>query len=210
VKLARACKTELAPDEKQLSLLSQHSGVARFAYNWGLNWVLNVMECNRLPHDRMKLPTAVDLHRELNLLKKTRFQWMYKSSKCAPQEALRDLEAAFRNFFERRAGFPRFKSKKHGAGSFTLTGAIKVRPSEIRLPRLGWVRLKERGYIPSRMHINSATVSERAGRWFVSVNLVEEISERPPRSGGSVVGVDRGIDRLLVVSDGTTQRTPGR
>ena len=159
----RAYKTELAPDEKQLPKLCNHVGAARFAYNWGLRWKLNAMEYNQLPHPRIELPTAVDLHRELNSLKKTRFPWMYESSKCAPQEALRALDTAFRNFFARRAGFPRFKRRKSDAGSFTLTGAIRVRPNEIHLPRIGWVRLKERGYIPSRAHINSATVSERAG-----------------------------------------------
>lgn len=63
--------------------------------------------------------------------------------------------------------------------------------------------MKERGYLPSRIHINSATVSERAGRWFVSINVVEQIS-----SQGPAVGVDRGIDRLLVVSDGAIATNP--
>jgi putative transposase len=86
VELTRAYRTEFAPDEEeQLRLLYQHAGVARFAYNLGLRWKLNVMQYNQLPHEHVKLPTEVNLHRELNLLKKTKFQWMYDSSKCAPQ-----------------------------------------------------------------------------------------------------------------------------
>jgi putative transposase len=188
-------------------MLFKHAGTARFAYNWGLRWKLSVMEYNRLPHPRIKLPTAIDLHKELSRLKKTRFQWMYESSKCAPQEALRDLDAAFKNFFERSAGFPRFKSRKRGVGSFTLTGAIHVHPDGVQLPRIGRVRLKERGYIPSKIHVNSATISEKAGRWFFSVNVVEEVEESTPIIG-PVVGVDRGISRLLVASDGTTMENP--
>jgi len=208
VRLARAFKMELAPDQQQRARLYQHAGVARFAYNWGLRWKLNVMQHNQLPHEHLRFPTAIDLHKELNRLKRSTFPWMYESSKCAPQEALRDLHQAFKNFFEHRAGFPRFKSKKHGIGSFTLTGAIRVRVGEIRLPRLGWVRMKERGYAPSKVHINSATVSERAGRWFVAVNVTEEIDEPLPRTEGPVVGVDRGICRLLVFSDGTVIDNP--
>src|SRR2546428_452394 len=80
----------------------------------------NVRLFNMLPHPRLKTPTAIDLHRELNRLKKGKLSWMYEVSKCAPQEALRDLDAAFSNFFAHRAGPPNFKSKKRGAGSFTL------------------------------------------------------------------------------------------
>jgi putative transposase len=192
-------------------MLYRHAGTARFAYNWGLRWKLNVIEHNKLPHSPIRFPTTMDLHRELNRLKKTRFRWMYELSKCAPQEALRDLDAAFRNFFHGRAGFPRFKSRKGGVGSFTLTGAIIVKPDRVRLPRIGWVRLKERGYIPSKKaHINSATVSERAERWFVSVNVLEDVGsgEGPTPIQGLVTGVDRGIDRLLVVSDGTSTENP--
>jgi putative transposase len=165
------------------------------------------MEHNQLPHPRIRIPTAIDLHRELNRLKKNEYGWMYESSKCAPQEALRDLDAAFRSFFEHRAGFPRFKSRKRGVGSFTLTGTIKIKLDAVRLPRIGWVRLKERGYLPSRTRVNSATVSERAGRWFVAVNVVGEV-DVPVPIDGPTVGVDLGIDTLFTVSDGSYVENP--
>jgi putative transposase len=135
---------------------------------------------------------------------------MYELSKCAPQEALRNLDAAFRNFFDGRTRFPKFKTRKRGAGSFTRTGAISVGPDRVRLPRIGWVRLKERGYIPSKkVHINSATVSERAGRWFVSVNVLEDVGGAEGPTPVQVLGVDSGIERLLVASDGTSIENPG-
>ena len=124
-----------------------------------------------------------DRHRELNRLKQTDYPWLYETSKCAPQEALRDLDRAFANFFRRvalkkagqfsgKVGYPRFKSRKRGIGSFRLTGAIKIFARHIQLPRLGKLRLKERDYLPVGAHVLSATVSERAGRWFVSVRVV--------------------------------------
>ena len=126
------------------------------------------------------------LHRELNALKKTDVPWMYQVSKCAPQEALWNLDAAFTHFFRRCAlkkqgswkgklGYPRFKTKKKGLGSFRLTGRIVVSDATIVLPRLGRLRLKERGYLPtSGVAILSATVSEQAGHWYVSVQVEEE------------------------------------
>src|SRR2546426_1772611 len=207
MKLFRAYKTELAPDDAQIASLYRHAGAARFAYNWGLEWKSNVHMYNLLPHPKLKTPTAVDLHRELNRLKKGKLSWMYEVSKCAPQEALRDLDTAFNNFFWHRAGFPNFKSRKRGAGSFTLTDAIRVRPGEVRLPRIGWVRVKERGYIPSKVHINSVTVSQRADRWYVAVIVVVERKESITPLG-PVAGVDRGLNSLAVVSDGTVLENP--
>ena len=171
----RAYKTELDLNNRQVTACRQHAGAARWAYNWGL----------RIKQERStaskRSPTAIKLHRELNALKKTDVPWMYRVSKCAPQEALRNLDAAFQQFFRRCAlkkqgtwtgklGYPRFKTKKKGLGSFRLTGRIVVSEKAIVLPRLGRLRLKERGYLPtSGVQILSATVSEQAGHWYVSV-----------------------------------------
>jgi putative transposase len=165
-----------------------------------------------------KTPSAIDLHRELNMLKKTEFFWMYEVSKYAPQEALRDLDRAFANFFRRvkekragkniKAGFPRFKSRKNGVGSFRLTGAIHVFEKVIQLPRLGLLRLKERGYLPTNgVHILSATVSEKGGRWFVALRVEMEIRDPVP-TDNPIAGVDLGISKMAQVSDGTVFESP--
>ena len=165
-----------------------------------------------------KTPSAIDLHRELNALKRSAFPWMYEVSKCAPQEALRDLDKAFVNFYrrvkEKRAGknihvgFPRFKTKKNGLGSFRLTGTIHVFEKAVQLPRLGLLRLKERYYLPvAGVHILSATVSEKAGRWFVSLQVEMEIPDPLP-AAKPVAGVDLGIARMAQISDGTSFENP--
>lgn len=194
--IQRAYKTELDPNNSQRTACLKHAGVARFAYNWGLARRIDEYKNNG------KTVNAMDLHRRLNRLKKTDFPWMYEVSKCAPQEALRDLDRAFKNFFEGRARYPRFKSRKRGIGPFRLTGSIKVFQDAIQLPRLGSVMLKERGYLPTDAHILSATVSERGGRWFVSITIEGEVDDPKP-NGGEVAGVDLGIKSLAVVSDGT-------
>lgn len=200
-------RTELDPTNVQRTALFRHAGCARWAYNFGLQRKEETYLFNQLPHPPVKNPTAIDLHRELNRLKPVKVPWMYASSKCAPQEALRDLDRAYRNFFEGRARHPRMRTRKHGPGSFRLTGAIRVHDDRIDLPRIGTVRLKERGYLPVETHVLSATVSERGGRWFVSVQVEEERRDPVPVQG-EAVGVDWGISALATVSDGTVLENP--
>ena len=201
MQIQRAYKTELDPNNVQRTALLKHAGCARFAFNWGLNRV----------KEEISKPNAMQLHRELNAVKQVEFPWMYEVSKCAMQEALRDLQKGFQNFFrgckeKLKIGFPKFKSKSKGIGGFRLTGTINVEDRRIQLPRLGWLRLKERGYIPNDKHVLSATVSEQAGRWFVSVLVNEEIV--PQETTGEVIGIDLGIKTMATCSDGTTYANP--
>ncbi len=216
--ILRAFKTELDLNNIQKTACAKHAGAARYTYNWGLVRKIEAYQTGQ------KVPTAIDLHRELNALKKTELTWMYGVSKCAPQEALRNLDQAYANFFRRvkqkkagkntKVGFPRFKSKKNGLGSFRLTGAIHIFEKAIQLPRLGVLRLKEGGYLPTGgVHILSATVSERAGRWFVSVQVEMEMpdpvdKEHPAENHRLAAGVDLGIARLATVSDGSRIENP--
>ncbi len=134
---------------------------------------------------------------------------MYAVSKCAPQEALRNLDNAFAHFFRRcqlkqegrlkgTLGYPQRKTKKKGLGSFRLTGSIAVFPDAVQLPRLGRLRLKERGYLPmASVKVLSATISEYAGHWYVSIQQAQTVNNGP------TVGVDLGMQTLATLSDGT-------
>jgi putative transposase len=206
MKVVRGYKTELDLSNVQRTVCMKHAGVSRFAYNWGL---ARSQEAYR---ETSKRPTAIDLHKQLNALKPSEFPWMYETSKCAPQEALRDLEQAYKNFFRRvelkkqgkwkgKLGFPKFKKRSKAIGSFRLTGSIKVFSDAVQLPRLGRVRLHEHDFIPTDGKIRSATISEQAGRWFVSVQMEVE-QEKPTPTATSAIGVDLGIKTLATLSDG--------
>ncbi len=213
MKITRGYKTELDLNNKQRTACLQHAGTARYAYNWALSRKIEAYKKGE------KVPTAIDLHRELNKLKKTELSWMYTVSKCAPQEALRHVDRAYDNFFRMvklkkqgkykgKLGFPQFKKKSKGIGSFRFTtGAIKVFPDAIQLPRLGKLRLKEHDYLPTDVKILSATVSEQAGRWFVSVQVEEERLE-PVNTATTAIGVDLGVTTLATCSDGSTFPNP--
>jgi len=201
-------KTELKLNNRQKTACKKHCGAARFAYNWGLRQKIQAYQ------ETGKSPSAIDLHKQLNLLKQNELSWMYEVSKCAPQESLRDLDKAYAHFFRRvkqgdkKVGFPKFKSRKHGLGSFRLTGSIRVFERSIQLPRLGKLSLKEAGYIPvCDVKILSATVSEQAGRWFVSVQVEQHISE-PLRNSNEVIGIDLGIKAMATCSNGLTLDNP--
>jgi putative transposase len=210
--IQRAYKTELDLNNSQITACRKHAGAARWAYNWGLARKQEAYQATG------KSLSAMDLHRALNALKKSDMPWMYEVSKCAPQEALRNLDCAFDRFFERvklkragklrgKVGFPKYKSKKRGLGSFRLTGSIVVFPDAIQLPRLGRVRLKEHGYLPAcGVKVLSATVSEQAGHWHVSVQV--ECEQMVPANAGPVIGVDLGVKVLATLSDGTVVPNP--
>jgi transposase len=212
--IQRAHKTELALNNEQITGCREHAGAAHWAYNRGLQRKQEVYRATG------KSPSAIDLYRELNVLKQTQVPWMYKVSRRAPQEALRNLDTAFARFFRRaqlkkagkhrgQLGYPQFKTKKRGLGSFRLTGSIVVFPDAIHLPRLGRLRLKERGYLPTAAKILSATVSEYAGHWYVSL-LVEQ-EQTVLANAGAVVGVDLGVKVLARLAGRVFQcRNPQR
>lgn len=199
-------RTELRPNKTQIMRLKKACGTARVAYNWGLERNDNIWFYNQLPHEPIKYESAIDQHRLLNERKQKDFSWMYEVSKCAPQEALRDLGNAFHNFLKRpdHFGWPKFKSKHDSVQSFTLTGSIHI-TSSIQLPTFGAVKLKERSYLPHGHHVLSATIAGKAGRWFVSVGVRKRIKVQ--KNKGPIVGVDFNV-KDNVVSDGTVFENP--
>ncbi len=204
----RAYRYELDPHNHQRTSLHRHAGVARFAYNWGLDQRIQLFKTNQ---GKARFTDAMRQHKLLNSLKKTQYPWMYEVSKCAPQEALRDLHRAFQNHHRgrkrgKRVGFPRFK-RKGVRDSFRLTGTIRFEGRRIQLPRIGKVRIKEKRDVYYKGRILSATVRRRADRWFVSVTVEEEPPDPPPVKG-QAVGVDLGVKTLATLSDGTIFANP--
>ncbi len=204
----KSYRYELDPNNIQRSHLAQHAGVARFAYNWGLDQRIKQYKNNQ-GDDRFT--DAMKQHKLLNSLKKNQFPWMYDTSKCAPQEALRDLHTAFNNFYRglkngKKIGFPRFK-RRGVRDSFRLNGTIRFHKRAIQLPRIGKVRIKEKREKYCSGRILSVTVRRRANRWFVSVTVEEDILDPQPVRGASV-GVDLGVKTLATLSDGTTFANP--
>ncbi|MEH2382963.1 MAG: transposase [Nostoc sp.] len=155
-------QTKLKVNKKQLAVLAQHAGTARHAYNQGLALCKEVLKHNRVnPEDKIKFPSAIDLHKWLIASIKARLPWYYEVSKCAPQYALRSLSDAFKAFFKKLRGFPNFK-KKGRNDSFTLDGSIHVDHHKVKVPVIGWVKTYER--LPHGVKPKSVTISRQAER----------------------------------------------
>ena len=190
-------KTSLRLNNKQATLAAKHAGVARHAYNWGLATCFQALE------NQEKLPSSVDLHKKLVAEVKSVYDWYYEVSKCAPQQALRNLLQAFMNWWKHKhCKKPVFK-KKGKRDSFYLEGNIRISGNKIKIPIFGWVTCDE--ILPTVIPKN-VTISKRANRWFISFryelenSLTIKTSER--------VGVDVGINALATCSDGTIFPNP--
>ncbi len=212
MEVRQAFRFELDPNQKARMALAKHIGAARFAYNWGLARLKEALEQGR------PLPSAVQLHKEWNRWKRKNAHWWVEVSKCAPQEAFRDLEKALKAWREGRANFPRFKRKKSlDDNKARLTGSIRVTPRHVKLPRIGKVRTKERTdkflelLQAGKARILSATISREADRWFVSLTCVVERPDPEIREAGSpedIVGIDLGLESFITLSDSTKVEAP--
>ncbi|MFS8814377.1 RNA-guided endonuclease InsQ/TnpB family protein [Synechococcus sp. R60.4] len=183
-------------NNRQKTLAAQHAGVARHAYNWGL------AICKQAVESKQKLPTAIDLHKRLVAEVKKENPWYYQVSKCAPQQALRNLEQAFKRWRSGLGKFPRFK-RKGVRDSFYLEGSIRISGDRIKVPILGWLRCAE--LLPTATPKN-VVISLRAGHWYVSFKY--EAPAPQVEKTGEVVGVDLGINRLATCSDGEVFENP--
>ncbi|MHA2246631.1 MAG: RNA-guided endonuclease InsQ/TnpB family protein, partial [Candidatus Hodarchaeales archaeon] len=207
----RGYKYELRVNNKERTQLTKCAGIARFAWNWGL-----VVRKQRFQSQTgsARYTDAMKQHKELNHLKKTNYPWMYEVSKCVPQEALRDLDRAYRNFYVNlqqrkkkqtryKVGLPKFKKKGKCKDSFRLTGVIRLIPEvkQVQLPRLGKLRLKEKPFLAASARILSATVSRLADRWYVALIVKEDYSDPEPNDG-LLVALDKGLSVFAALSSG--------
>lgn len=191
-------KTQLKLNNTQRIVLSKHAGTARHAWNWGLGLTKQILDNNKShPDDKIKFPTAIDLHKWLVALVKPINPWYYEVSKCAPQYALRQLREAWNRCFKKVSGVPQFK-KKGRKDSFTLDGSLKVEHLRIRVPVIGWLKTYER--LPQGVTPTSVTISRHADRWFVSFRI--EIKPIVTPKAVERVGVDLGVNALATLSTG--------
>ncbi|MDY7003451.1 MAG: RNA-guided endonuclease TnpB family protein [Cyanobacteriota bacterium] len=191
--MMKSFKTKLKLNNYQKTILAKHAGVARHAYNWGLATCIKEYEKTK------KRPSAITLHKRLVAEVKSINPWYYEVSKCAPQQALRDLERAFKNFLTiAKRGFPKFK-KKGRKDSFYLEGSIKIfQGNYIQLPRIGVVKTYE--ILPS-VPVKNVTISKRSDSWYISFKY--NFESYPTEKIGETIGVDIGINTLATCSDGS-------
>ena len=188
----KGIKIRLELNNIQTTLAKKHAGVARHAYNWGVDI------CQKAHINGEKRPSPIDLHKKLVKEVKSANKWYYEASKCPPQEALRNLNNAYQRFFKGLGNLPKFK-KKGVKDSFYLEGNIEAKDGKIKLPRFGWVKMSEKITVEN---IKNVTVSRQAHHWFVSFKTDNKpVKINHPEK---VVGVDLGIKTLATLSNTLT------
>jgi len=201
-------KTELKPNNRQVTKFRQHCGVARHAYNWGNSIILETLTA-RETDKTVKIPSAIDLHKRLVAEVKPLYPWYYESSKASPQQALAELRTAWDRCFKKVSKQPRFKKKGASGDSFYLEQGTKAKPGinndgkRVKLPKIGWVRLHEPLPVTA---FHNCVISRKSDRWFISFKWEIEQPEILPNR--PTVGVDIGIKELAVCSNGQTFANP--
>ncbi|MDD3965348.1 MAG: transposase [Candidatus Moranbacteria bacterium] len=194
----QAFKFELMPDGAQQRDMRRFSGACRFVYNKALALQKTNYEAGG------KFIGYVALAKSLTDWRKGPDTPWLKQAPCHPlQHALKDLERAYKNFFAKRADFPRFKRKGSGE-SFRYPDAkqfeIDQANSRIKLPKLGWIR-----YRNSRDVVGQAkniTISQTNGKWYASIQTEREVPQSTP-TATTAIGIDVGIARFATFSDGS-------
>ena len=201
-------KTELKPNNRQVTLFRQHCGVARHAYNFGNAAILSVLQL-RETDKTVKIPSAIDLHKCLVAEIKPVNSWYYQSSKASPQKALAEVRTAWDRCFKKVSKQPRFKKKGKSKDSFYLEQGTKAKPGisndgkRVKLPKIGWVRLYEPLPITST---HNCVISRTADKWFIAIKY--EIEQPSIPLNRPSIGVDIGIKELAVASDGKVFANP--
>ena len=191
----QAYQFELKPNGEQQRLMRRFAGSCRHVYNKAL-----ALQQARHEAGEKKLGYAALCKALIEWKAGPETLWLNETPNQALQQALKNLERAYQNFFEKRADFPRFK-KKGQSDSFRYPQGIKLDQgnSRIFLPKLGWLRYRNSRDVLG--DVKNATVSHSGGKWFVSIQTECEVD--PPLPNGAAVGIDMGIARFATLSDGS-------
>ena len=207
--MLKSFKTEINPTEEQKARISRTIGTCRYVYNFYLGH-------NKALHDNgEKFMTGKDFSLWLNneyIPNNPDKTWIREVYSKAVKKSIEDGCAAFTRFFKHQSDFPKFKKKgKSDVKMYFVRNNPKDCQCErhrLKIPTLGWVRIKEKGYIPTTKDgymIKSGTVSVKAGRFYVSV-LVEIPDVNINNNLNEGIGIDLGLKDFAIISNGKTYR----
>lgn len=191
MQIRKAFKFELIPNGAQIRKMKQFCGCSRFVFNRALSYQNEKYQAdnsfkfnynkiaNLLPEWKRELPWLKDCHSQVL------------------QQSLKDLEKAFKNFFNKKSHFPKFK-RKGEKDSFRFPQGCKLEQNRIYLPKIGWVRYRNSQKVLGE--VKNVTVSQKCGRWFVSIQT--EYEQEIPTPNGGEIGIDMGIVRFATLSNG--------
>ena len=198
-------KFRIYPNKTQENLINRIIGSCRFVYNHFLSVRRDQWNAN---HESVTYYETNHLLTDLKRREET--NWLKEADSMALQEALRNLDKAYQNFFKKRARYPRFKSKRARSQSYQTrnqNNGIHFTGNRIKLPKIGLVRIKKSRDFDGR--ILNATVSRTAaGKYFVSLCVEQDIENLKHTNNGGQIGIDVGLKEFYSDSNGNTVENP--
>ena len=208
-KLLKSFKTEINPTEEQKVRIRKTIGTCRFIYNFYL------AHNKELHENGKKFMSSSQFRVWLNneyLPSHPEYSWIKEAYSKSVTQAVNNGQTAFENFFNHKSAFPKFKKKGRSDVKMYF---VRNNPKDclcerhrIKIPSLGWVRIKEKGYIPTTKDgyvIKSGHVSIKADRYYVSV-LIEIPDRRTANNSSKGIGIDLGLKDFAIVSNGKTYK----
>ena len=200
--MEKAYKYRIYPNKRQKELLAKTFGCSRFVYNHFLNKRIETYQTEQ------KTLTYNQCSLELTKLK-SELEWLKEPDKCSLQNALKDMDRAYKNFFRNNAGFPKYKSKKTHRFSYrtnATNGNIAYCEKHIKLPKLGMVKTRTK-LIPQGRILNATISQESSGKYYVSLCYTEVEIPQFEKTGNEL-GIDLGIKAFAVTSNGDSIPNP--
>ena len=206
MKLLKSYKTEINPNSEQKQKIHQTIGTCRYLYNFYLAHNKEIYEKEK------GFVSGFEFSKWLNnefIPNNPEYLWIKNVSSKAVKQSIMNGEKAFKRFFKGQSKFPRFKKKnKQGVKAYFPKNNKTdwaIERHKVKIPTLGFVQLKEKGYIPTNSDVKSGTVSYKAGRYYVSV-LVEEYEQNEMQLNDFGIGIDLGIKELAICSNNTSYK----
>lgn len=199
--MLKAYKIEIKPTEEQIKKTNKTIGVCRFIYNFYIAHNKEVYQNDG------KFVSGMSFSKWMNnefIPNNQSYLWVKEVSSKAVKQSIMNGEKAFKQFFKKETGFPKFKKKNRSNVGVYLPKNNKtdfiVERHRVKIPTLGFVRLKEFGYIPLNSNIKSGTITKKCDRYYISI-LVDKEFKKNNKQYSFGIGVDLGIKEFATVSD---------
>lgn len=201
--IRKAFKFKLNPTDEQAEKFRQFAGACRWVWNWAL-----ADRKTYYAHTGKSLSYNEQFKRLTEQKSWPETEWLNDIHSQVLQEPIKQLRRAFKNFFEGRAHYPKFKSKKNVKQAFTYPQGIKVDGNQVYLPKIGWVHFFKSREIEGT--IKRATVSRKASGWYVSIQVEVETEDPEPvePTPENTIGLDAGLTDFIVASNGEHIKAP--
>lgn len=207
--MLKSYKTEINPTPKQRQKINKTIGTCRFVYNFYIAHNKKIYESEK------EFVSGMDFQKWLNnvyLKENPEYSWIKEVSSKSVKQSVMNADRAFQRFFKQLSGFPRFKKRNKSDVKMYFVRNNKTdcfcERHRINIPTLGWIKLKEKGYIPTSKQgyiIKSGAVSIKAGRYYVSV-LIDIPNPKNVQLNDFGLGIDLGIKDFAVMSNGIVKK----